>query len=183
MMPTTHKAHVRAPWIILALTVALVGSIWLGVGQAAAAGLRRSNVRASFAAKAAPCKPTAVSMTVSTNRATYGPGAIVSMTASVKNKTSRTCSLVIGPTSPSFTVTNSSGASVWDNCDVHDQPGSCALYLIVRDLKPGATYARTVGWDQRSGSPSRRVPAGKYTFTIRFVRPRGARSARFALAA
>ena len=103
------------------------------------------------------------------------------MTSSIRNKSKTTCSVLVGPTSPSFTVTNSRGVEVWNNCYAHDQPGACPQYLIARNLKPRAKYAKTVRWDQRSGKPPAQVPASDYELTTHFAGIAGNHTARFQL--
>jgi len=127
------------------------------------------------------CSPTDVSEAVSTSQQSYGPGVVVVMKSSVRNTSSKTCAVAVGPTSPSLTVTNSRGVVVWNNCYASDQPGACALYLIARMLKPGATYAETFAWDQRSGQSRARVPRGTYQLTSQFSSISGNRATRFQL--
>jgi len=105
------------------------------------------------------------------------------MTGSIRNKSASACTVLFGPTSPSFTVSNSSGFEVWNNCYAGDHPGACPQYLIARSLKPGATYSKTVAWDQRSGKPPARVPPGVYQLTVHFAGIAGHHSARFELMA
>jgi hypothetical protein len=153
------------------------------VGGAAVAGAVPSaqHVGVITSARANPCKPSAVTETLSTNAATYGPGTIVWMTASVKNRSTKNCRVWVGPTSPYFTITSSSGTADWDNCSVDDQPGACAQYLIAKVLKHGARYSKTVGWDQRAGNPRTRVVTGTYDVTVDFAGPRGTKSASITL--
>ncbi len=114
------------------------------------------------------CSSADVNEVVSTSQESYGPGVAVVMELSLRNTSSRTCTFAMGPTSPSLTVTNSKGVVVWNNCYANDQPGACALYLIAQTLTPGATCAKTVAWDQRSGQPPIRVPSGTYQLTAKF---------------
>jgi hypothetical protein len=94
---------------------------------------------------------------------------------------SKICSVAIGPTSPSLVVTDSDGVVVWNNCYANDRPGACALYLVAQTLRPGATYAKTVAWDQRSGRPSARVPTGTYQLSANFSGNAGNDTTRFQL--
>ncbi len=124
---------------------------------------------ANAASKRVPnCSTSEVKERVSTSKQSYGPGSSVVMTSSVRNASSETCNVAVGPTSPSLTITNAKGDVVWNNCYANDRPGVCALYLVVHTLKPGVTYTRTFEWDQRSGSPPARVPTGFYRLTARF---------------
>jgi hypothetical protein len=137
---------------------------------------------ANAASKRVPnCSTSGVKERVSTNKRSYGPGTMVVMKSSVRNASSETCNLEIGPTSPSLTITNSKGDVVWNNCYADDHPGACALYLVLHLLKPGATYARTFQWDQRSSSPPARVPTGTYRLTARFSGVSGNHKTKFQL--
>jgi hypothetical protein len=88
------------------------------------------------------------------------------MTFSITNESSSECTTSVGPTSPSFTVTNSKGVEVWNNCYANDRPGACAMYLMLRHIKAKATYSETFTWDQRSGASRARVPLGVYQLTV-----------------
>jgi len=137
---------------------------------------------ADAASKRVPnCSTSDVKERVSTNKRTYGPGKMVMMTSSVRNASAKTCKVEIGPTSPSLTVTNSKGDVVWNNCFANDRPGVCSLSLESHSLKPGATFARTFEWDQRSSPPSARVPAGTYRLTARFSGVSGNHKKKFQL--
>jgi hypothetical protein len=103
------------------------------------------------------------------------------MTSTVRNVSSKNCSVGVGPTSPSFTVTNSKGVVVWNNCYTNGRPGACALYLVAHTLKPGATYLTIVKWDQRSGQPPTRVSTGPYRLTTFFSGVAGIHTTRFQL--
>jgi hypothetical protein len=93
----------------------------------------------------------------------------------------RKCNVAVGPTSPSFTVTNSNGVVVWNNCYANDRRGACALYLVAHTLNPGATYAKTVAWDQRSGQPPARVTTGTYHLTAHLSAITGTHATKFQL--
>ena len=166
-----HATSNRSRSFVRAVGVAgialVLGTLAGTVGVAAfASGTGRG--AAARNATAELCAPSAVREVASTNRPSYGPGSIVKMTSSIRNKSKNTCSALVGPTSPSFTVTNSRGVEVWNNCYADDLPGACPQYLIARNLKPGATYSKTVEWDQRSGKPPTRVPTGVYELTTHF---------------
>ena len=120
-------------------------------------------------AQAPACTSTAVTPRVSTNQWSYAPGAVVSMKLFIRNTSDRSCTLAVGPSTPSFTITNAKGQTVWSACDVADRPGACALYLAQRTLAPGATFTRTVVWDQRTGPTRSPAPMGVYWLTTRFV--------------
>jgi hypothetical protein len=114
------------------------------------------------------CSNPDVKEVVSTSQQSYGPGIMVVLNASIRNTSEEVCSVAVGPTSPSLTVTNSKGNVVWNNCYVGDHPGACALYLVAQTLNPGSSYAKTVAWDQQSRLTPARVPTGRYQLTSRF---------------
>ena len=119
-------------------------------------------------APSSSCRASAVRETTSTNQPSYGPGTIVKMTASIRNTSDRACRVIVGGTSPSFSVTNSSGAKVWGTCNADVPPEACPLYLIDEILKPDHTYSKTESWDQLSGTPSTPASAGAYKLTTNF---------------
>ena len=127
------------------------------------------------------CSTQGVKEMISTSLHSYGPGMMVVMKSSIRNTSSNICTVAVGPTSPSITVTNSSGVVVWTNCYENDRPGACALYLITHTLNPGATYTRAVAWDQRSGKPTARVSPGNYHLTAQFSAIAGIHATRFQL--
>lgn len=178
--PNHSRYFVRA---VGAAGIALVlgaFAVAMGVTAPASAAGRGADAKNALAP---PCAPSAVREVTSTNGRYYGPKSIVKMTSSVRNTSKATCSVSVGPTSPSFAVTNSKGVEVWNNCYAGDRPGACPQYLIARSLKPGATFSKTVAWDQRSGSPPARVPAGIYKVTTHFTGIPGNHSAWFKLMA
>ena len=128
-----------------------------------------------------PCTTPAVRESLTTSQRRYGPGVVVVMTSLVRNISTKVCDVGVGPTSPSITVTNSRGAVVWDSCYAHDRPGACAQYLVSKALNPGATYARMVTWDQRSGRAGTQVPPGTYHVTARFSAVAGVHATRVQL--
>jgi hypothetical protein len=129
------------------------------------------------------CSTSVLREAVSTSQRIYGSSSLVVMTSSVRNVSRKSCSVGVGPTSPSFTVTNAQGVTVWNNCFVNDRPGACALYLVAHTLKPGATFATTVRWDQRAGQPPTRAPTGAYRLTAQVSDVAGHRTTSFELAA
>ena len=128
-----------------------------------------------------PCSTSDLREVISTSQQSYGPGTLVVMTSSVRNVSNKICSVGVGPTSPSFTVMNSKGVVVWNNCYANGRPGACALYLVAHSLKPGITLATIVEWNQRSGQPPIRVPTGSYRLTTLFSGVAGNHTARFQL--
>src|SRR5665213_917625 len=114
------------------------------------------------------CSTSVLREAVSTSQRSYGPGTLVVMTSSVRNVSDKNCSVGVGPTSPSFTITNSKGVVVWNNCYANDRPGACALHFVAHTLKPGTTFATTVKWNQQTGQPPTRASTGAYRLTARF---------------
>src|SRR5665213_856984 len=97
------------------------------------------------------CSTSELNEMTSTSLHSYGPRVMVVMRLSIRNMSSTTCNVAIGPSSPLISVTNSVGVVVWNSCYTNDRHGACALYLVAQTLNPGATYTKTVAWDQRSG--------------------------------
>jgi len=124
--------------------------------------------------------PSVLIQTLTTSQRSYGPGTPVTMTWSVRNSSATDCAVATGPSSPSFTITNSRGAAVWNNCYSNDQPGPCPLYLMDHRLAAHASFAETFSWDQRSGATGSRVPTGTYRLRVQYG---GLRSLTFALVA
>ena len=114
------------------------------------------------------CAPSAVKEFASTTQHGYRLGTPVKMTASIRNTSTRTCTVVIGQNSPSFSITNSKGVVVWNNCYVNGQPGACRMSLILKTLKPGIRYSARATWNQQSGTQPNQIAAGAYTLTASF---------------
>ena len=114
------------------------------------------------------CRSSQVRETVKTDAKSYPKGATVKMTVAIHNESARACSVAIGPTSPSLSILNSKGVVVWNNCYANDQPGACALYLMLRTLAAKGSYTISRSWNQRSGPTSDFVARGKYTLTSSF---------------
>jgi hypothetical protein len=62
-------------------------------------------------------------------------------------------------------ILNSKGNVVWNNCYAGDQPGACAMFLMLRTLKPSGSYSLTKSWNQRDGTQQKFVPRGDYVLT------------------
>jgi len=93
----------------------------------------------------------------------------VHFTLALHNHSAIACSIATGPFSPNFVLTNSAGVTVWGSCWFGGGPAPCADYLLQRNLAPGATYRDRLTWDQRTGHPDLAVPAGRYTFSAKFL--------------
>lgn len=170
----------RGAGALALFVVALAGTSGVAASASGASG---GPVPHATSANSAPCSPSVLRETTTVNRTSYPPGTVVRMTISIRNASTATCIVGVGPTSPSFSVTNSKGAVVWNGCYANDQPGACAQYLMARSLAPGAAYAKTRTWDQRSGAPPARVPLGVYTLTTHFEGGAGTHVVRFKLTA
>ena len=84
------------------------------------------------------------------------------MKVTIRNISSRTCSVAIGPTSPSLSIVNAKGSVVWNNCYAGDQPGACAMFLMLHTLNANTAYTLAKSWNQRSGANDGYVPRGGY---------------------
>jgi hypothetical protein len=116
----------------------------------------------------ATCHSSTLRVTSSTNERSYTPGTSVTMTVTIRNDSKRTCAITVGPTSPSMAITNSRGDIRWNNCYADDQPGACAMYLMLRSLAAGGHYSLTKKWDQRFGPTHGFVARGTYSLTTSF---------------
>jgi len=120
------------------------------------------------------CTQSQVRSTAATDQRVYPPGHSIVMTSSIRNVSRSSCTIFLGAVpgwSPTFTVTNTSGAVVWDRCWVNDQPGACATVLLSHTLRSHQRYQQTATWDQRSGAdgqPPHQVPQGQYTFLTHY---------------
>lgn len=180
LLPTRTRALARelgAVGIVLLLVI-------VGGGVSVAANAPRDGVaHVGARATSVPCASPTASETATTNQKDYGPGSVVTMTASIHNTSTKTCSTAVGPTSPSIVVDNSSGVEVWSSCGGAGKFHACALYLIDETLQPGATYTKTSTWNQRSGTTGKRVPVGTYVMTAHFNGITGQASTKFNLTA
>ena len=178
--PLRLHPFVPAVGVVAVSIVLTMSSSVIGIAAGATGGaVPHLGTRVS----AAPCTSQTVRETTSTNENSYGPGAVVTMISSLDNTSAQACTVAVGPTSPSLTVTNASGVEVWSSCGGAGETRPCALYLIQETLQPGDTYARSATWDQRSGDPTARVPTGKYVLTTNFLGVSGQSSTTFTLTA
>jgi hypothetical protein len=121
----------------------------------------------SVPASAAPdveCTSAQVTLSAISSHAVYVHGASVKVTIEWHNRAHVACSYATGPTLPNYTLTNSSGATVWGACWFAGSPAPCAFYLLEHILAPGATSRDVLTWNQRTGHRDRLVPAGRYLF-------------------
>lgn len=129
--------------------------------------------------RSVPCSSTSISLAVSTDQARYGPGTPVKLSASIRNTSPRSCTVAVGPTSPTFSVRTSQGVVVWSSCGGEGGLSACAQYLVLRTLAPGTAVRVGATWDQRSGTPLRRVAVGTYRASAGFARGGVSRSVAF----
>jgi hypothetical protein len=108
------------------------------------------------------CAPSALRETLSTNASSYRSSEPVEMKVTIRNISSRSCSVAVGPTSPSLSIVNAKGEVVWNNCYAAGQPGACALFLMQRPLKADAVCTLAKSWNQRSGANDGYVRRGDY---------------------
>jgi len=115
---------------------------------------------------ATSCTPAQVSLTATTSQTVYVARENVLVTVALHNHGAEACTYVLGPTSPNYVVKDSSGATVWGSCWFDGGPAPCAMYVLQRVLASGATYRDRLSWNQLSGHPEIRVPAGRYRFSV-----------------
>ncbi len=114
------------------------------------------------------CAPSAVNQLASTSQKSYRLSTPVKMMASIRNSSAKSCTVVVGETSPSFLITNSSGVMVWNTCYVNGQPGACLRSSILKTLKPGERYSASATWNSQAGTPPNPIVVGTYTLTSTF---------------
>jgi hypothetical protein len=166
-----RRLHVVIRVATLAATLS-VGFCVLGISSPAWA---RSHVAI------AACRSTQIKETLSTSARTYSAGKTVIVRLSIRNTSSHSCTIAVGPTSPSLAILNHQGDVLWNNCYTGDQPGACAMFLMLHILKPDTAYSLTKSWNQRSGSPAKLVPRGDYVLTSNVSGVGGARRVDFTL--
>ncbi|HUX03439.1 MAG TPA: hypothetical protein VMV53_00820 [Acidimicrobiales bacterium] len=155
--------HTLAPRGTLALASLVLAALVLPVTSAPARAAVRDGVGAH--ASVPMCTSSAISYTRSTNARRYPLGAVVIMTATLRNISRAACAVETGPLSPLFTIGDAGGHTLWNNCYTNDAPGPCPQYLVRRTLARGAAYSATARWDQRAGAPARQVVPGRYYLT------------------
>lgn len=154
----------RRDLVVAALALALLSGVASTVASA-------QTIRPlALIARVAPvlCTPSALSETAATNRQSYGLGVAVTMTATIHNTSTSSCTIAVGEISPSFNVTNAQGVPEWTSCGALAHPAGCPQFLVNQSLAPSGTYTGTATWDQRSDATSTRVLSGAYTLTTRF---------------
>lgn len=122
--------------------------------------------RASLEGPSTPCANTALRTTALTNRKTYAPGATVKMRATISNTSAQTCSVVVGGTTPTFSIFNASGVPQWSYCTSLVTPEMCPQYLRVVSLVAGSSFSVTNAWTLPTGVKA--PPAGLYRLEVAF---------------
>jgi hypothetical protein len=106
------------------------------------------------------------------------PSRVVTFETTIENLSRKSCSVAVGPTSPMMSLTDPSGAIVWNSCYTSGEPGMCAEFLQLITLKPKASYARKQSWEPSSTTT---VLQGTYTLMSRFSGVGWSRSTTFVL--
>jgi hypothetical protein len=91
----------------------------------------------------------------------------VYLQTSLQNISKKSCSIEIGPTSPSLEVDNPDGTVAWNNCYAGDEPGACPLFLELKVLRPKATYSWSSTWPP-AGSTAALPTPGTYKFKANY---------------
>src|ERR1017187_7035386 len=108
----------RLATLLAAVLLPLAGLVFIASSSSAATPAPRT------------CSPSQVTVSASVPQSSYSPGVPVTVTFSLHNHSLRTCSFTTGPFSPSFTLSNSSGTTVWASCWYGGGPAPCAFYLV-----------------------------------------------------
>ena len=142
---------------------------------------RATTTRVTTGGAVKQCAPSAVKEVAATTQRNYRLGTPVKMSVSIRNTSARTCTVVVGQSSPSFSITNAKGVVVWNNCFVNGQPGACRMSLILKTLKPGARFSARATWNQQSGTQPSQIAVGAYTLTASFSGFTDEKKVKFAL--
>ena len=98
------------------------------------------------------CTRAALSMTVTTDHSSYGPASNVKIIATIRNISPRTCTVVTGPTSPSFAVRSAQGTEVWSGCGGTVGATACAQFLVLRTLASGGAIRQSAVWSENASA-------------------------------
>ncbi len=142
-------------------------TVFLGSGLLLGAAMNLNVTTATSLAhpRISSCAPSALRASLTTNATTFHRSAPVRMNVTIRNISSATCAVAVGPTSPSLSILNDKGATVWNNCFSDDQSGACAMFLMLHPLAAGAVYTLARSWNQRFGATHGFVPRGDYIVT------------------
>jgi hypothetical protein len=114
------------------------------------------------------CTRSQITLSASASETTYLQGSLVHVTVTLRNHSLKACSYSTGTFSPSYSLVNSAGVTVWGSCWFNGGPAPCPYLLVHRVLARGATYTDRLTWDQRTGHPDEQVPPGRYRFSVSF---------------
>lgn len=109
-----------------------------------------------------PCAPSALSLTLTSDTTTYGPGRKPKLTLIVGNTSELACSAEVGSGMRTFTVADATGAQVWSTADCETSTASAFT-----TIDPGTSQSMSVTWSRRTsatGCPDTQVavPQGEY---------------------
>jgi hypothetical protein len=142
-------------------TLLVASVLATGCGVLATSSMAQAQSRPTTA----PCRPSDLRESLSTNAKSFASGSTVIMRLALRNVSARSCTIAVGPTSPSLSILNSRGTVIWNNCYSGDQPGACAMFLMLRTIQPTKSYALAKSWNQRTGKLNNFAARGNYVVT------------------
>ena len=150
------------------LLVSLVVIFPIVVGSAQASAKTVTKKTSTLSVLTGPCTADQMSPSISSTIETDSSSSIVVyLQTSLKNISKKTCSIDVGPTSPSLEVDNPDGTVAWNNCYADDEPGACPLFLELKILKPKETYSWSSTWPPSSSTAALPTP-GTYKFSASY---------------
>ena len=113
----------------------------------------------------APCEPTALTVVLTSDATTYGPGKAPRFVVTVTNTSQTACTAEIGSGVRSLVATDAAGAQVWSTADCEASTAS-----QVFTIQPSKNRAMTTVWSRlhsAAGCPAdqKAVADGNYTVT------------------
>jgi hypothetical protein len=102
-----------------------------------------------------------------TIEATSSPVVSVLLQTSLQNISKKSCTIAVGPTSPSLVVTDQEGNVAWNNCFTANGEGACAQFLVLKTLKPNTSFTWSMSWHPTLSSTTP-PPPWTYTFHSSF---------------
>lgn len=110
-----------------------------------------------------PCEPSALTLTLTSNATTYGPGQTPKFILTVRNTSAATCTAEIGSAVRAFSASTADGTQVWSSNDCQLESAS-----QVYEIDPDATRSMSVVWSRltsAAGCPDGQnaVENGNYT--------------------
>ncbi len=150
---------------MLTVTLSMLTS---SLGAAAADASSRTPHGSVVAAQgpAASCANAQLRVAAFTNRTAYPSRATVHVRAELTNVSERACSVIVGGTSPTFTIYNVAGVAQWSYCSSIVKPEMCPQYLRVVNLAPRASYWATNAWSMTTNAIP--VAPGIYRLHVAF---------------